>query len=120
MARQRAGMSQAETAKLIDLIPSVLDQYESGKRQIEAPILERLARLYGVSSRSLFEGEMSSSEWETNVRQCGENFSAESKAGLGRLIQTVNTLETLYYLNNSLIGVNRSRFGRSRHGNPSC
>ncbi len=98
LARERAQMTQTEAAQGIEVTPSALNQYESGKRRVDAFTVERLARLYGVPIRHLFEEEIASSEWEEALRWGSETISAASKAGIGRLIERVSNLEELYSL----------------------
>jgi transcriptional regulator with XRE-family HTH domain/Zn-dependent peptidase ImmA (M78 family)/predicted RNase H-like HicB family nuclease len=96
VARERAGMTQTEAAQFIDVTSAALNQYESGKRRVDALSLERLARLYGVPLRSLFGEEVVQTDWEEALRLGCETISTSSKAGIGRLIEKVYALETLY------------------------
>lgn len=98
LARERAQMTQTEAAQGIEVTPSALNQYESGKRRVDAFTVERLARLYGVPIRYLFEEEIASSDWEEALRSGSETISVTSKAGIGRLIERVSNLEELYSL----------------------
>lgn len=98
LARERAQMTQTEAAQGIEVTPSALNQYESGKRRVDAFTVERLARLYGVPLRYLFEEEIASSDWEEALRWGSETISVTSKAGIGRLIERVSNLEELYSL----------------------
>lgn len=96
LARERTGMTQTEAAQFIDVTPAALNQYESGKRRVDALNLERLARLYGVPLRSLFGEETVQSDWEEALCLGSETISASSKAGIGRLTEKVYALEELY------------------------
>ncbi|MBD2182792.1 helix-turn-helix domain-containing protein [Planktothrix sp. FACHB-1355] len=96
VARERAGMTQTEAAQFIDVTSAALNQYESGKRRVDALSLERLARLYGVPLRFLFGEETVKSDWEEALRLCSKTISASGKAGIGRLIEKVYALEELY------------------------
>ena len=82
VARERAGMTQTEAAQFIDVTSAALNQYESGKRRVDALSLERLARLYGVSLRSLFGEEVVQTDWEEALRLGSETISTSSKAGM--------------------------------------
>ena len=48
-ARERAGLSQAQTAKLMDMHRPTITEIEAGRRRVTAEELTRLADLYGVS-----------------------------------------------------------------------
>lgn len=96
VARERAGMTQTEAAQFIDVTSAALNQYESGKRRVDALSLERLARLYGVPLRFLFGEETVKTDWEEALRLCAANISASSKVGIGRLIEKVDALLELY------------------------
>lgn len=96
VARERAGMTQTEAAQFIDVTSAALNQYESGKRRVDALSLERLARLYGVPLRSLFGEELVQTDWEEALRLGSETISTSSKAGIGRLIDKIYALEKLY------------------------
>lgn len=96
VARERAGMTQTEAAQFIDVTSAALNQYESGKRRVDALSLERLARLYGVPLRSLFGQEVILSDWEEALRLSGQTISTSTKAGIGRLVEKIYALEELY------------------------
>lgn len=98
LARERATLTQTEAAKLINVTSAALNQYESGKRRVDALTLERLSRLYGVSLRSLFEGETTQPDWEESLRLASEKLSPSSKIGISRLVKKISTLEKLYQL----------------------
>src|SRR5262245_888046 len=89
LARERAGLSQSEAAGLAEVTPAALNQYEMGKRRLEALRLERLARLYGRPVASFFDREEPPTDWEVAVRAMARALSAEGKAGVGRLVGQV-------------------------------
>lgn len=49
IARERAGLSQAQTAKLMDMHRPSITEIEAGRRRVAAEELARFADLYGVS-----------------------------------------------------------------------
>lgn len=49
IARERAGLSQAQTAKLMDMHRPTITEIEAGRRRVAAEELTRFADLYGVS-----------------------------------------------------------------------
>jgi transcriptional regulator with XRE-family HTH domain len=52
-ARERAGVSQLEVARRLDLPRSAISKMENGEQRIESLVLAAMARLYGVSVSSL-------------------------------------------------------------------
>ncbi len=48
-ARERAGLSQGQTAKLMDMHRPTISEIEAGRRRVAADELARFADLYGVS-----------------------------------------------------------------------
>jgi Zn-dependent peptidase ImmA (M78 family)/transcriptional regulator with XRE-family HTH domain len=96
LGRQHAGLSQTEAAQAIDLTPAALNQYENGKRRVEALTLERLARLYAVPIGFFFTESKLEVEWEQALRAKAEALSPDGKIGVGRLIERVRALEVLF------------------------
>lgn len=94
-AREQAGFSQEAAAAHLGLRGPALSQYETGKRGVDALVLERLAKLYGVPLNFFFEGQETRS-WEQVLREKGADLSDEGKAGVGRLVQLVKAFEDLY------------------------
>jgi transcriptional regulator with XRE-family HTH domain len=52
-ARERAGVSQLEVARRLDLPRSAISKMENGEQRVESLALAAMARLYGVSVSSL-------------------------------------------------------------------
>lgn len=49
IARERAGLSQGQTAKLMNMHRPTVTEIEAGRRRVAADELARFAELYGVS-----------------------------------------------------------------------
>lgn len=49
IARERAGLSQAQTAKLMEMHRPTITEIEAGRRRVAAQELTRFADIYGVS-----------------------------------------------------------------------
>jgi len=99
LARERSRISQTEAAQVIDVTAAALNQYESGKRRVDALTLERLSRLYGVPLRSLFGEETVQSDWEEALRLNSETILSHHK--LGNII-AINQTQTETRLSFSL------------------
>jgi Zn-dependent peptidase ImmA (M78 family)/transcriptional regulator with XRE-family HTH domain len=95
-AREQARLNQSDAAQALRLTPAALNQYESGKRRVDALMLDRLSRLYGVPIRFFFGGETSRADWEEALLLRADGLSPESRAGISRLIEKVHALEELY------------------------
>lgn len=52
-ARERAGLSQLEVARRLDLPRSAISKMENGEQRVESLVLAQMARLYGVPVASL-------------------------------------------------------------------
>ena len=95
-AREGARMSQADTARSLGLSPAAISQYEAGRRGIDALMLDRLGRLYGVPVRFFFDEEATRPNWEDVVLLRTVTLDASAKAGLTVLIGHVNALMELH------------------------
>jgi len=49
ISREQAGLSQGQTAKLVDMHRPTISEIEAGRRRVAADELARFADLYGVS-----------------------------------------------------------------------
>lgn len=49
IARERSGLSQAQTAKILDMHRPTITEIEAGRRRVAAEELTRFADLYGVN-----------------------------------------------------------------------
>jgi transcriptional regulator with XRE-family HTH domain len=52
--REKCSMTQTEVAKVLGLTSAALSQYESGGRNISALLLQKIARIYGVTTAEIF------------------------------------------------------------------
>jgi Zn-dependent peptidase ImmA (M78 family)/transcriptional regulator with XRE-family HTH domain len=95
-ARDQAGLTQTAAASALGVSPAAMNQYEAGKRGVDALSLERLGRLYGVPLRFFFGEETPRADWEEALLARTANLSLEVRAGLARLIDAVNDLALLH------------------------
>lgn len=54
-ARERAGLTQKEAARLFGLAPSAVSQWDSGQTMPRAKLIPRVAEVYGCTVAELFE-----------------------------------------------------------------
>ncbi len=109
LARNQARLNQTEAAQALHVSSAALNQYESGKRGIDALTLEALARLYAVPIGYFFTESTPVVDWEEALRLKSEGLSIAGKLGIGRLIERVRALERLF----ELAGQERPRPPRS-------
>ena len=62
--RKRAGMSQKQLARAIEISPSAVGMYEQGRREPAIHIMIRMSNLFGVSLDYLVTGQ------ESPYRRC--------------------------------------------------
>jgi Zn-dependent peptidase ImmA (M78 family)/transcriptional regulator with XRE-family HTH domain len=89
-------MGQADAARVLGLSPAAISQYESGRRRIDALLLDRLGRLYGVPVRFFFDENAARPDWEDAVLRRADKLDPAAKAGLTGLIGHVNALMELH------------------------
>jgi len=83
-ARKKAGLTQEQVSKLVDINKVQLSYYENGTREINITLLEKLANLYGYSVKYFIEN---GPEMEPDVQiafrteeLCDENLEVVSFA----------------------------------------
>lgn len=95
-AREHARLSQSDAAQALGVTPAAVNQYESGKRRIDALTLDRLSHLYSVPLRFFFGDDTPRADWEEALHLRADGLPTESKVGIARLIEKVHALEELY------------------------
>lgn len=95
-AREQIRMTQSRAAQELEVTPAALNQYEAGKRRVDALALERLGRLYGVPLRYFFGEELERPDWEEALQLRARGLSDAGKAGIAILIEKIADLEELH------------------------
>lgn len=98
MARETAGITQAEAADGIDVARTTLIAIEKGQRAVRATELPALARLYGTSVNALLRRESVSVDLVPRFRKlpaCGDEPSAQAARLLADLVRAEVELENL-------------------------
>lgn len=52
--RKRAGYTQKELAKRLNIAPNTLSQYETGKNRLDVNVAKQLAEIFGVSLDEIY------------------------------------------------------------------
>jgi len=94
-ARLKCGLTQAQVENIIGVNKSQLSYYETGKREINITLLEKLAVLYGYSL-SYFLEESDFKEPDTQIAFRGEELNDRD---LEVIAWSKEFLENLYFMN---------------------
>lgn len=89
-ARELAGLSNGQAARLLGVSQSSLSQYENANRKITPEMIKRMARVYGVSEIWLFSGVSEMSQDEIN--QIADLAGSIKMDDLDRLIDLLTML----------------------------
>jgi transcriptional regulator with XRE-family HTH domain len=75
-ARKKAGLTQEQVAKLLDINKVQLSYYENGSREISISLLEKLSTLYGYDTK-YFLGNEPASEPDIQIAFRGNDLCDE-------------------------------------------
>lgn len=100
-ARKTVGLTQEKVAEVLNINQVQLSYYETGKREINLSLLERLAALYGYDL-GYFITEPESKEPEIQLAFRGEELCEED---LRTIAWAKNFLNNLAFLNQEKPGV---------------
>lgn len=96
--RERLGLTQAQVAKQVDLIPEIYGRIERGGMMPSVPTLRKLASTLGISTDVLLELRLESPAPEGNlspeVRQLVRMVSGWSAGEEKRLMRVAQVLES--------------------------
>lgn len=90
-ARELAGLSQGQVARLLGLHRPTVSEIEAGRRSIKAEELGELAQLYGVSIKWL-SGGPDGDDHPRNAMLAARELSRLSSADLERLIGIIRAV----------------------------
>lgn len=93
MARQMAGLSQGQAARLMDLHRPTISEAEAGRRRISADELAGFAKLYGVSVEWLSRAELESVDpKDSRVELAARELTKLQPQDLDRVLQLLAAL----------------------------
>lgn len=92
-AREQAGLTQAQVAKLLNLHRPAISEIEAGRRSVSAEELATLAETYGVSVDWLIGAESPNPERD-RLELAARELSKLKKEDLDRLLQLLTSLRT--------------------------
>lgn len=95
LAREQAGLSQGQVAKMLGLHRPSISEAEAGRRKISSEESAELARIYDVDIAWLVRGEAGPSNTaEDRVALAARELAKLQPADLDRLLNLLGTLRT--------------------------
>lgn len=95
VAREQAGLSQGQVAKMLGLHRPSVSEMEAGRRKVSAEELSELAQIYGVSTSWLVaEDDRSTSADHAKIELAARELAKLKPEDLDRLLQLLATLRT--------------------------
>ncbi|MFN3166413.1 MAG: helix-turn-helix domain-containing protein [Phycisphaeraceae bacterium] len=92
LARQQAGLSQGQVAKLLEVHRPTISEMESGRRRVAAEELAQLASIYGVDVTWLTTGS-EGGESEERISLAARELSKLKPDDLDRVMALLKTLK---------------------------
>ena len=93
LAREFAGLTQAQVANTLGLHRVSVTEIEAGRRKLSAPYLLPLAKMFGVSvSWIVGETDQKSTSAEVRVKLAARGLAAFSEEDLERLLWVIRAL----------------------------
>lgn len=95
LAREQAGLSQGQVARMLNLHRPSISEAEAGRRKVSAEELVQLAHIYGVSVSWLAgAGSESASTDQDRVELAARELAKLKPEDLDRLLQLLSTLKS--------------------------
>lgn len=92
LARQQAGLSQGQVAKLLDMHRPTISEIEAGRRRVSAEELAHFARIYEVSTAWLTSSEDVSDEIDDRVRLAARDLANLKPEDLDKVLRLLSTI----------------------------
>src|SRR5262245_20821026 len=91
LAREQAGLSQGQVAKLLDMHRPTISEIEAGRRKVSAEELSQFADLYDVSIEWLTETQ-SSDEDDERVQLAARELAKLKSEDLEKVLNLLRTM----------------------------
>ena len=91
-AREMAGLSQAQVAKLLGLHRPSVSEMEAGRRRVSADELARLSEIYSVDLEWLAGSESTSDEDDGRIRFAARQLAKLKEDDLDKVMRLLNAL----------------------------
>ena len=93
MARQEAGLSQGQAAKLMEMHRPTVSEIEAGRRRLAADELARFAKTYGVSAAWVVgENDDYSDDVSDRVKLAARQLSGLNNDDLDKLMRLLRSM----------------------------
>ena len=92
-AREAAGLSQGQVARMLGVHRPTISEIEAGRRRVSAEELSQLAKIYDVNPGWLTEGTTSESEGDKRLRLAARQLSKLKDQDLDRLMTVIRMLK---------------------------
>ncbi len=94
LAREQAGLSQGQVAKMLHLHRPSISEVEAGRRKVSTEELVELARIYGVSVSWLACAEAEENPAQDRIELAARELAKLKPEDLDRLLQLLSALRT--------------------------
>lgn len=91
-ARERAGLSQEELARLVGKDQTAISEYERGKRKITITDLPPLANILNVSIDYFFEGELTADDYDRALLREFHQLSNQAKLDVIEIVRLIRNI----------------------------
>ena len=92
-AREAAGLTQGQSARLLGLHRPAISEIEAGRRKVTAEELWQLADIYGVSASWLTgEGETDQGPRESRITLAARELASLKDEDLEKILNVIRTL----------------------------
>jgi transcriptional regulator with XRE-family HTH domain len=92
LAREQAGLTQEQVAKLLDLHRPSISEIESGRRKVSADEIAKFAEIYGVGSDWLLAKEREQDFRHDRVELAARELDKLSDEDLNRVLNLLSSL----------------------------
>jgi transcriptional regulator with XRE-family HTH domain len=93
LAREQAGLSQGQVAKLMRMHRPTISEIEAGRRRVQAEELNQLAKLYRVAVPWLLGEEGKENLHETKARLVARELSKLKSEDLDRVMKLLQSIK---------------------------
>lgn len=92
LAREQAGLSQGQVAKLLDLHRPTISEIEAGRRRVAAEELTAFSRIYEVSVAWLTGTDAGDDDLDDRVRLAARNLAKLRPDDLDKVLRLLSSL----------------------------
>lgn len=91
-AREHAGLSQGQVAKMLDMHRPTISEVEAGRRKVTSEELTDFARIYEVTIAWLTSSEDDDKEIDDRVRLAARDLSKLKPEDLDKVLRLLSTI----------------------------